>query len=45
MLVIEPKVDFSIDDIYLTPNKAILRLPLVPLTKYTISLKNYDTSL
>ncbi|MDP2090984.1 MAG: alpha-2-macroglobulin family protein [Candidatus Gracilibacteria bacterium] len=45
LLVIEPKVDFSIDDIYLTPNKAILRLPLVPLTKYTISLKNYDTSL
>ncbi len=45
LVVIEPKVEFTIDDIYLTPNKAILRLPLVPLTKYTVSLKNYDTSL
>ncbi len=45
LLLIEPEIDFTIDDIYLSPTKWILKLPLIPLTKYTISLKDFDTSL
>ncbi len=45
LIVVEPSVDFTIDDIYLTPNRWILRLPLNPKTKYTIFLKDFDTKL
>ena len=45
LIVIDPAVNFSVDDIYLSPTKAILRLPLVPLTKYTISMKDFDTKI
>lgn len=45
LIEIEPKVNFTIDDIYLYPNKAILNLPLQPLTEYKIKLKPFKTKI
>jgi len=45
LIVIEPAINYSVDDIYLSTTKWILRLPLLPLTKYTISIKDFDTVL
>lgn len=41
---ISPKLDYDINDLVLYPNKAILSLPLNPLTNYDIKFKNYSLS-
>lgn len=45
LLEISPKVEFDIDDIVLHSKQARISLDLLPKTKYTFSLKSYDSEL
>ncbi len=45
LLEINPKVEISLEDVYLYTNKAIINLNLEPLKEYKIKLSSFDTSI